>query len=348
MTHQFALAALMLISGGPLFAAANPDHYMSADLIAESRQPAPGSTTLVGFRMRPRPGWHGYWSNPGDSGIAPTVRWSAPDGVKFGPLLHPAPTLIRANGISSYVHDGEHVLLSRMTVPRTFAPGTPIPVTAELSWAACTATQCVPLHAKLTLALTAGNGSKSADWPLLQTAVRKLPRQARAGSFVVDGKSIRLLLPASLELNPRTVRFFPDTGEAWDTAAARAERRDGTLSISGPAEGTTSGSISGVVSDGRTAYRLSFLRASEPQSRAEPAESAEQVGPPKPEKYEADKPSLGRRDPVESSTDVPRKSNPSWLWISVVAAFVAAAGLMLGWRLSRRRSSPPGGKKRIR
>jgi DsbC/DsbD-like thiol-disulfide interchange protein len=348
MRHLFALAALMLILGGPLFAAADPDRYMSADLIAESLQPVPGSSTLVGFRMRPRPGWHSYWSNPGDSGIAPTVRWSAPDGVKFGPLLHPAPTLIRANGISSYVHDGEHVLLSRMTVPRTLAPGTPIPVTAELSWAACTATQCVPLHAKLTLALTAGNGSKSADWPLLQTAVRKLPRQARAGSFVADGESIRLLLPASLELNPRTVRFFPDTGETWDTAAARAERLDGTLSISGPVDGTTSGSISGVVSDGRTAYRLNFLRASEPQSRADPAESEVHVSPPKPELHKAEKPGRGRPGRIESSSDMPRKPSPSWLWITIVATFVAAAGLMVGQHFSRRRSSRPGGKERIR
>jgi DsbC/DsbD-like thiol-disulfide interchange protein len=336
MRHRIALAALMLVSGTPLFAAADPARYMSAALIAESLHPAAGSTMLVGFRMSPKPGWHGYWSNPGDSGIAPTVRWSAPEGVKFGPLLHPPPTLIRADGISSYVHNGDHVLLSRMTISRSAAAGAPIPVTAELSWAACTATQCVPLQAKLKLLLTAGDGSKSADWPVLQAAARKLPRPAPAGSFVVEGKSVRLLLPESVELDPRVVRFFPDTGDAWDTAAAHGQRLNGSISISGPVKGSPSQSLSGVVSDGRMAYRLNFLRSSELQSGLEPARSAVNVSPPKPEQHGAEKPSPGNPDPIESSAD--SQSSPSWLWISIVGAFAAAMGLALGLRLSKRAS----------
>lgn len=337
MRHRIALAALMLVSGTPLLAATDPARYMSAELIAESLHPAPGSTTLVGFQMSPRPGWHGYWSNPGDSGIAPTVRWSAPEGVKFGPLLHPPPTLIRADGISSYVHDGDHVLLSRMTISPSAAAGAPVPVTAELSWAACTATQCVPLHAKLKLLLTAGDGSKSADWPVLQAAARKLPRPAPAGSFVVEGKSVRLLLPASVELDPRAARFFPDTGDAWDTAAAHGQRLNGSVSISGPVKGSPSQSLSGVVSDGRVAYRLNFLSASGFQARPEPASAAVHASAQKPYQHEVHEPVRGSSNEVKSSADVSRTNRPSWLWTSVFAALVAAVGLVLGRRLSRRR-----------
>ena len=36
------------------------------------------------------------------------IKWEATPGLRFGPLLHPAPTLLKVAGITSYVHAGEH------------------------------------------------------------------------------------------------------------------------------------------------------------------------------------------------------------------------------------------------
>jgi DsbC/DsbD-like thiol-disulfide interchange protein len=256
---RIALAALALVAA-PLHAAADPARYMPAELLSASMAPKPGSTVLVGFRFTPKPGWHGYWSNPGDSGFAPGVDWSSPGGIRFSPLLHPAPTLIGDGGISSFVHDGPHVLLSRMTIPRSIAPGTHIPVAAKLSWAACTATQCVPLRATLTLELVAGDGTKSADSAVLAKAAAKLPKPAPNGTFTADGKARRLLLPSSLALDPRRARFFPDDNDSFVTASASAGREDGRLAIAGQARSAPA-TISGVVTDGRSSYRLTFERA---------------------------------------------------------------------------------------
>lgn len=251
--------ALLLAFASPS-AAADPAKYIRAELIAESMTPRPGGTMIVGIRMMPRPGWHGYWSNPGDSGFAPSVRWAAPPGVKFGPLLHPAPTLLKVSGMSSFVHEGPHVLLARMTVPRSIARGTAIPVTAALNWAACTATQCVPLRATLRLSLRAGDGAPGADAAAARAAARKLPRAAPNGRMAVAGPTLRLLLPASLRLDPRRTRFFPDANGVIDAAASRAAMKGGTIVISAPRRGAVPGKISGVVSDGRSAYRLTFVR----------------------------------------------------------------------------------------
>jgi DsbC/DsbD-like thiol-disulfide interchange protein len=261
---RVALAAFSLVAA-PLHAAADPARYMPVQLLAASVTPKPGRTILIGFRFTPRPGWHGYWSNPGDSGFAPSVDLSAPGGISFGPLLHPAPTLIGEGGISSFVHDGPHLLLSRMTIPRTIASGSPIPLTAKLSWAACTATQCVPLHATLALELVAGNGAKSADSTLLDNAAAKLPKPAPNGTFTAAGKVRRLLFPKSLALDPRRARFFPDDNDLFVTADATARRDNGRLAITSQAR-STGASISGVVTDGRSSYRLAFER-----TRAEPA-----------------------------------------------------------------------------
>src|SRR5574338_442282 len=260
MMSRLPCGALALTLAAPAMGMADPARYMPAELIAESAAPRPGTTILIGFQMTPRAGWHGYWINPGDSGISPTVSWKAPPGVRFGPLLHPAPTLLTAGGISSFVHEGPHILLSRMTIPASFAPGTPVPVEAKLSWAACTATQCVPLHATLKIGLTAGAGRRSADAAELDAAARKLPRAAPPGTFVADGKTVRLLIPASVRLDPRAARFFPDDNDAFATAAARSVADNGQIAITSAQKGDLPTKITGVVSDGSSSYRIELKR----------------------------------------------------------------------------------------
>ena len=316
---KFALAALPLIALGGASFAADPARYMTAELIAASPTPAPGSSILIGIRMTPRPGWHGYWSNPGDSGIAPTVRWSAPKGVTFGPLLHPAPTLLTADRMSSFVHEGRHVLLSRLTIARSIAPGTAIPITAALSWAACTATQCVPLHATLSLQLTAGDGANGPDWQELDAAAAKLPRQAPGGSFVVEGRSLRLLVPASLKLDPSTTHFFADEAGVFHTAVARAEGIGGAVRITAPAPEKMRRSISGVLSDGRNAYRLSFDHQTE---EAVPAAEAQSRTATPPRAEPAAHPIAPKADKAPAPE---RESRNSLLWLVLGAAILGLA-----------------------
>ncbi|MEO7634294.1 MAG: protein-disulfide reductase DsbD domain-containing protein, partial [Sphingomicrobium sp.] len=197
---------------GPAGAAADPAKYIRAELIAESAVPRPGSSMVIGIRMIPRSGWHGYWSNPGESGFAPSVRWTAPTGVTVGPLLHPAPSLLKVGGLTSFVHEGPHILLARVSIPRSAARGTNLPLSATVTWAACTATQCVPLRTTLKLDLIAGSGTPGTSAAALRAAVRKLPRPAPQGRMTVAGDRVRLQLPPLLHIDPRQTRFFPETG----------------------------------------------------------------------------------------------------------------------------------------
>ena len=314
-------------------AAADPSRYMTAELITESGFPAPGSTILVGIRFDPRPGWHGYWSNPGDSGIAPSVRWTAPQGVTFGPLLHPAPSLLTANGVSSYVHDGPHVLLSRMSVPAAFAQGSPIPVVAELHWAACTADQCVPLHAELKLDLKAGDGAKGKGWPALRTAAARLPVAVPSGHFTRDKSLVRLVLPASVHLDPGSTHFFADEGDTFDSAKGHTELRDGMLTITGPAMAKLPRSIAGVATDGLNSYRIAFDRREKPFEPAKMPVSAAAA---------ATAPSSNPADPLASSApqsdtkSAGAAPNRKQMWIAILAAVFAVAGLFLTGRLAKR------------
>src|ERR1700749_3652433 len=45
----------------------------------------------VGLLFDLEPGWHVYWTNAGDSGEPPAVKWTLPEGVTVGPLQFPVP-----------------------------------------------------------------------------------------------------------------------------------------------------------------------------------------------------------------------------------------------------------------
>ena len=252
-----ALAGVLLALTGPAAAAAPP--YIEAKLLAESTAPKAGQSILVGLQMNPRSGWHGYWSNPGESGLAPVVKWTAPGGVHFGPLQHPAPTLMRVMGMTSYVHAGPHLLLVWMSVDRKLAAGTTLPITADVNWAACSDKLCVPEKARLSLVMRTGSGARSADAGRLKRALAREPKRVTSGSFKASGGRVVLRLPPSVHLQPERTRFFPDENGYWNPLQARAIVGR-PLTIVSRGSGKPPERISGVVSDGSSAYRVAFER----------------------------------------------------------------------------------------
>jgi len=108
--------------------------------------PAPvNGTILLGLQFHLAPGWHIYWSNPGDAGLAPVVTAQGP--VVFGPLQFPPPSLLVQGPITDYVLSGDVIL------PFTAAQ-VGQNVTARAQWLVC-ADVCVPEHAVFTLTFPA-------------------------------------------------------------------------------------------------------------------------------------------------------------------------------------------------
>ena len=68
---------------------------ITPELVAEGPAPAGGEVELA-IHMRPTPGWHGYWLNPGDAGLPMDVKWRLPRGFAAGPLRYPVRTVSRS------------------------------------------------------------------------------------------------------------------------------------------------------------------------------------------------------------------------------------------------------------
>jgi len=236
--------------------------HVSVTLLSSTDQPRPGQTFLVGFRIIPKAGWHTYWSNPGESGLPPSATWQAPRGPQFGALLHPAPTVLKVAGMTSYVHAGEHVLLSRVRLSPALKPGTQLPIKARLSWAACSDSLCVPQNATFELNLLVGNGGPNSAAGLLKVAQGRVPRLLGEGRFDVQHNLLRLRLPTIARIDPRRARFLPDENEILVASPVRMRVAQGRTEILARRSGrAVPRRISGVLSDGRNQYRLTFNRA---------------------------------------------------------------------------------------
>jgi DsbC/DsbD-like thiol-disulfide interchange protein len=113
---------------GPL--AAEPPHPVTARLVADTI-----GDIRVGVHLEMKPGWHVYWVNPGDSGLATEVLWSPPIGVALGPLQWPAPETFTSPGdLTSFGYADEVTLAATLgTVSGSFR-GT---LRADVSWLAC-------------------------------------------------------------------------------------------------------------------------------------------------------------------------------------------------------------------
>jgi DsbC/DsbD-like thiol-disulfide interchange protein len=125
------------------FPAANPNSQESRSfsplrsvelLVLDAGGPGP---VKMGFHIELEPGWHLYWMNPGDAGLAPTVRWTLGPGFAAGPLLHPVPEKSVEEGLVSYGHSNSVLLLCDITPSPSYQAAGRWEAAAVLEWMAC-------------------------------------------------------------------------------------------------------------------------------------------------------------------------------------------------------------------
>jgi thiol:disulfide interchange protein/DsbC/DsbD-like thiol-disulfide interchange protein len=230
---------------------------IAASLIPESAVVVPGKTVTLALMMRPSQGWHGYWKNPGDSGIETQIAWDVPAGLAPGPIQYPVPERLIISGLMNYVYEGDYAQLIDVKVPAGLAPGTKLPIRARVDYLACTDEICVPETANVAVDLEAGSTSGAQTNQAMFDRFRQaLPKPlGSTARFERAGTRFRLAIPVPAGLELREPYFYPLTDGALSYAAAQTFSRAGDTLIvetDAPPNGGSLDAVEGVLklSDG--------------------------------------------------------------------------------------------------
>jgi DsbC/DsbD-like thiol-disulfide interchange protein len=191
----------------PLLAFGQENH-LKVELLSETPALAPGKPATLGLHFTMDNGWHIYWQNPGDAGLAPTVNWKLPIGFKAGKILWPLPKRISLPSVMDFGYENEITLLVPIQVPRTVKPGETFNLTANVQWLVCKET-CIPGQATLHLPLTIGPAQGPSN-ALITAARAQLPEKQPKDwnlSGTLDNK--QFVLSFLTETAPKEAFFFP-------------------------------------------------------------------------------------------------------------------------------------------
>ena len=148
----FAIAASALTAFPALAAPKHDEDLKPArpSLFAESAALVAGATNSIAVSFYIEPGWHTYWPGQNDTGFAPTIDLTLPEGWTAGEPQWPAPHRhISPGDILDHIYENTSTIIIPITIPADAQPG-PATISADLEWLVCKEA-CIPGWQTVTL-----------------------------------------------------------------------------------------------------------------------------------------------------------------------------------------------------
>jgi thiol:disulfide interchange protein len=204
-------------------------HKVSAQLVAETDNPAKGKMVTLAIAMTPQSGWHDYWTNPGDAGTPLKLVWDLPEGMSAGPIRAPVPETLIVSGFMNHVYPKPHAFLVDLAIPASANVGDKLPVALHAEWSACSDKVCVPESANLEISLAIGNGANSkARQEQFDGWRAALPVPLGSGAiYTMTGTHISIAIPFPAGAQIGEAHFFPATEDIFAYAAPQSVKRNG-------------------------------------------------------------------------------------------------------------------------
>jgi thiol:disulfide interchange protein DsbD len=212
------MAVLLILIGGisPASAQTARPQHARLSLIAQQTALVSGSQ-WIGLRFQLDPGWHIYWTNPGDSGEPPQITWHLPAGINASDPQFPAPHRIQDHGLTDYGYENEVVLLSKLTTVAGSASNR-AEIGADVRYLICREV-CVPARDHVSLRFPANNGAAASA--AVRNAESQLPQAlpSRTHIRVVAQPDSFVLTVAKPSGIGRIGDFIPSDPQTIDNSA---------------------------------------------------------------------------------------------------------------------------------
>lgn len=188
----------------------------------------PGSQIQGLIQFYIDPGWHLYWKNPGDTGVAPTFDWQLPPGIQIKEVQWPAPLRLERAGTFFYGYEKTPAWIVTLSFDENLPEGT-YPLTLSAFWLACDGT-CVPSSQQFECSFTVSPlAPPIPSLPALQDVEKKLPVALEGGEAVIDKDRLVIHVPfsdAKLQ-EVANIFIFPEKEGIIDAASMSIWKKEG-------------------------------------------------------------------------------------------------------------------------
>src|SRR5665213_3539136 len=212
--------------------------HTQVQLLLSADTAKPGDTIWAGVDLKMETGWHTYWKNPGDAGMATEIKWQLPPGISAGEIQWPLPEKFPPIEVTTYGYENEVMLLVPLKIETNFSSGQ-IDLKANVSWLECKEV-CIPANAVIQATLNIGNETKtSVDSRKIDVWKQKVPivltnpplkawwektRAPAVRPLVIDFS----IMPEPFKTN--LVDFFPNASDQFEVQASSEEFPIGLVS----------------------------------------------------------------------------------------------------------------------
>jgi thiol:disulfide interchange protein DsbD len=220
----FGLFLASGLSASAQFSAPASSPHLQVRLVFPEGNFLPVGHNMAGLDFKLEPGWHIYWSNPGDSGEPPHIQWILPNGVNATRMQFPAPKRLPLGPLMDFGYEDEVLFPLTLDVAKTAKPG-PATLRVKVDWLVCREV-CIPgkanLEATSNLVIEDPNGTSYFPpdvgiWIEFQNSLPKPLPTADTAIFQPTPTGFRLAV--STGQRETQAAFFPEDENILDNPA---------------------------------------------------------------------------------------------------------------------------------
>jgi DsbC/DsbD-like thiol-disulfide interchange protein len=176
--------------------------HTKVTLISSVSQAKVNEYFWLGLKFENQPGWHIYYKNPGDSGLAPKIIWDTPT-LEADQIEWPTPEKLPLGPLVNYGYSGEVLLPVKAKV--TSSSNSSIEIKAQVSWLICME-DCIPEKGVISLTLPTSQEQSTAsnDAKYINRSIESLPKPSPRDTYFEiskEGEDILLQMPSELSAN---------------------------------------------------------------------------------------------------------------------------------------------------
>ncbi|MGH7739994.1 MAG: protein-disulfide reductase DsbD domain-containing protein [bacterium] len=229
MNFRLTLLSLLLGLAPVLTAQASPtahQPHITVKLLSPVSTLQPGQAVTLGVHFKIDQGWHLYWRNPGDSGLAPEFIWHLPKGFHAQSPLWPTPRRLALPSLVDYGYKNEVMFLIPIQVPANAHLGAMVTFSLLTRWLVCDEI-CIPgrVNLQLKLVVKSKKPGPSRNAKLLTAALKSFPVLWPTDwktHGVLDSKAFRLTF--AVPAQTKSGVFFPLHSNEIENAASQKSR----------------------------------------------------------------------------------------------------------------------------